>query len=248
MPADVFGECVDDEPRADRLRAKQRGRRHRVVDDEQDAARGAQRADTREVGDLRSRIGDRLDEHQARGRRQGAIDGVRVGRIDVIDRGAVRGPRFEHADRVAEKILAGHDVVAFTGERHQDRADRRHACCERDACDALFHCAYFGFERSGGRITLTTVREALRAPLENGSEVSHIAITVGDGQVQRLVQCAVLDAGIAVRVKDRSGETAAFRSFAHVDPGKRKARSTSAERASWRLPEIRRAAALRASL
>jgi hypothetical protein len=53
VTADVLRQRVDHETRVHRLRPEQRGRRHRVVDDVQDAARLRELADPREVGDLR---------------------------------------------------------------------------------------------------------------------------------------------------------------------------------------------------
>jgi hypothetical protein len=68
VTADVLRQRVDHEPGVHRLRPEQRRRRHRVVDDVQDAARLRELADPREVGDLRSRVRNRLDEDEPRRR------------------------------------------------------------------------------------------------------------------------------------------------------------------------------------
>ena len=99
------------------------------------------------------------------------------------------------------------DVVAFAQQREHHRADRRHARREADGGDAVLHLRHLGFERGRGRIALPPVGVALRAALEHGGEIARVAIAVGDRDVQRLVQRAVLDPRIAVGMQDRGRET-----------------------------------------
>ena len=74
--------------------------------------------------------------------------------------------------------------------------------------DAFLHRGDLRFERRGRRIALPAVDEAGLPALEHGGELARVAIAVGDRQVQRLVQRAVLDRGAAVAVQDRGGEAA----------------------------------------
>ena len=166
------------------------------------------RADAREVGDLRARVGDGLDEHEARRRRERPLDVGDVGRVDERDLRPVRHHRAEQADRVAEEVTARDDVIAFTQQREHRGADRRHARREADGRDTAFHLRHLDFERRGRRIPLPAVGVALRAPLEHRGEVARVAIAVRDRQVQRLVQRAVLDERIGVGMKDRGREPA----------------------------------------
>ena len=77
VAADVLGQRIDDEARADRARLEQPRRRHRVVDDVEDAPRAAELADARQVRHLHARVGDRLDEHDTRRRRERGFDVAR---------------------------------------------------------------------------------------------------------------------------------------------------------------------------
>src|SRR5205814_1890152 len=68
VAADVFGQRVDDEARTDHLWTKQVRRGHRIVDNVDQTAHGAELADALQVGDLRTRIRDGLDKDEPCGR------------------------------------------------------------------------------------------------------------------------------------------------------------------------------------
>jgi hypothetical protein len=77
---------------------------------------------------------------------------------------------------------------------------------KQTVADAVLHLRHLRFERGRGRIALPAIGVARRLALEDGGEIARVAITVGDRDVQRLVQRAVLDAALAVGMEDRGGE------------------------------------------
>ena len=235
VATDVLGEGIDDEPRADRLRAEQPGRGHRVVDDVEDAPRLAQRADAREVGDLRARVRDRLDEHDARLGPQRPLDLRRVRGVDVGDPRAVSFERLEQAVGVAEQEAARDDVVVRAEQREHRGGDRRHPGGEGDGRDALLHRTDLGLERRGGRVALPPVDVARLAALEHGCQVARVAVAVRDRDVQRLVQRAVLDRGAAVGMQDRGGEAARF-AFGHCQVVRKQKTRRAAKPDGFRVP------------
>jgi len=101
-----------------------------------------------------------------------------------------------------------HDMIAVTQQRKHRGADRRHSRREADGRDTLFHFRDLRLECRGGRVALPAVRIALRTALEDGGEVSGVAIAVRNRQMQRLVQRAVLDPAFFVGMEDRGGEAA----------------------------------------
>ena len=78
---------------------------------------------------------------------------------------------------------------------------------EADGGHAVLHLRDLGLQRGGRRVALPAVGIALRPALEHRGEVARVAIAVGDRHVQRLVQRAVLDAGIAVGMEDGGRES-----------------------------------------
>src|ERR1700736_2195657 len=102
VTADVLGQRIDDQRRVDRLWAEKVGRGHGVVDHVKESTPGAQLTDTRQVRDLRSWIGNGLDEDQPRFRPNACLDQGAVGCIDERYLVAVRRKRVEKAVGVAE--------------------------------------------------------------------------------------------------------------------------------------------------
>jgi hypothetical protein len=172
-------------------------------------------ADACEVGNLRARIGDRLDEHEPRPRRHRRLDRSGVGRVDERDVATVRLERLEEARRVAEEIPARHDVIARARERQHDRADRRHPGGEAHRRDAAFHRGDLGLQGGRRRIALPAIDVAGLPALEDRREVVRVLVGVGDRHVERLVQRPVLDRRVTVGVEDRGREAARRRRSGH---------------------------------
>ena len=126
----------------------------------------------REVGDLRARIGDRLDEHEARRRRERALDVRRVRRIDERHRRAVR----RRASRAGCSCCR-------RGTSSRRRGRRRAAApaaiapiaampvAKQTVATPLFHRVDLRLERGRRRIALAAVRVARLPALEHGDEV-----------------------------------------------------------------------------
>ena len=115
-------------PASHRLGPEQRGRGHRVVDDVENSALLGERADPREIRDLRARVGDRLDEDEPRRRRQRALDVGDVGRVDERDV-RLRAPRSV-LNRLTVLPNRNRLTTTWSPSRSSDehhRADRRHA-------------------------------------------------------------------------------------------------------------------------
>ena len=152
-------------PASTRLRLEQPRRRHRVVDDVEDAARPAQLADAREVRHLHARIGDRLDEHEPRRGRERRLDLARRRSRRRTTRDAVRLERQQQAVRVAE-----HELARRRCGRPRAAAPSAMApiaampVANADGADAAFHRGDLGLERRGRRIALAPVRVARRRP------------------------------------------------------------------------------------
>ena len=215
VAADVLGQRIDDETRVHVPWLEKPGRGHRVVDDVKDAARAAQSADPGEVGDLHPRIGDRLDENDARRRCQRRFHVCHVGGIDHRQAVPVGFERREQAVGVAKHELARHDVVAGLEQRQHDGADGGHARRESHRPHTAFHGRDLRFERGRRRVALPAVGIPLRPSLEDGGELVRILVAVGNGHVQWLVQRAVLDRRVAIRMQNGGGETARGFVLAH---------------------------------
>jgi len=78
----------------------------------------------------------------------------------------------------------------------------------RDGAHSAVPRVHLCFERPHRRVALPSLRIAGGLPLEHGGQLVCVAISVGDRQVQRLVQRAVLDRGVAVGMEDRGREAA----------------------------------------
>ena len=111
---------------------------------------------------------------------------------------------------------AGDDVIALSQQRKHDRADRGHARAEAGGGDAVFHPVDLLFQRRRRRIALPAVGVALRPPLEHRRQLARIAVAVRDRKMQRLVQRAVLDRGVAIGMQDRGREAALPVQISHV--------------------------------
>jgi hypothetical protein len=157
---------------------------------------------------LRARIGDRLDEHQPRARRDRGGDVGHVGGVDERQRRAVLGQRVQHAVGVAEHVVRRDDMIVGLQQRDQDRADCRHAGGEAHAGDTILHRRDLRFQRRGRRVALPPVRVTLRAPLEHRRQLARVPVAIGHRDVQRLVQRAVLDRRVAVGMQDSGREPA----------------------------------------
>ena len=175
------------------MRLEQIGRGDRVIDDINESARFAEFADAGEIGDLRARIGDRLDEDEARFRPDGGFDLSDIGGIDEADGDAHLRESFEQARGVAEEETAGDEVVAGAQEREQRRRDGAHAAAEGGGGDAAFHARDLVFERRRRRRALAAVDEAGLLALEDADEVTDIGETEGGRIVDRLVDGPVFD-------------------------------------------------------
>ena len=206
VTTDRLGQRVDHQRRTDGARPEQRRCRHRVVDDVDDAPRRAQRSDALEVGDLRDRIRDRLDEYQAGVRPHGRLDGRDVGRVGQRDLDADAGERAQQARRVAEQIAAGHDMIAMTQQCQHHRTDRGHAGGKAHGTDRILEQRHLGLERSRGGVALASVDVSRLTSLEHGRKVARGAISVGHRGMHRLVHGAVLDLAVAIRVQKGGGD------------------------------------------
>ena len=223
-----------DEARADRLGPEQRRRGHRVVDDVENPALPWQAR--RSARDRRPAC---AGWRSSRRRRAASPASARARRWRRPSRRRTRCPApcatsvLNWLTVLPNRNWLDDDVVALAQQREHHRADRRHAGREADGGHAVLHLRHLRLERGGGRIALPAVGIALRAALEHGGEIARVAIAVGDRYVQRLVQRAVLDAGIAVGVEDR-GREARGGLVVSMGAPKTKTRSTSAERV-WRV-------------
>ncbi len=206
MTANRLGQRIDHETSAHALRAEQPWRGHRVVDHVQDAPLTAQLADAGQVRHLRARIGDRLDKHHARVRRQGCFDLRHIGRIDKGDIDALPRHRLPQAVGIAKQEARRDDGVACFEQRLEQRADGRHAGAEAQRGDAIFHLADLVLERADGWIALATITEARLLALEHGRQLTRIRVAERDRRVDRLVQRTVLDRLVPVVVQDRRGK------------------------------------------
>ena len=104
---------MDDEVGAPFERPAQKGRRQRVVDDEQDARLMRDPGDRLDIDDDPARIGEALDEHALRARGQGAAEIVGIVGIDEGDLPAeFLEALAELRDRAAIELARGDEMVA----------------------------------------------------------------------------------------------------------------------------------------
>ena len=99
------------------------------------------------------------------------------------------------------------DVIAFAQQRQHRAPIAAMPVAKQTVRHAVLHLRHLRLERRGRRVALPAVRVALRAALEDRGEIARVAVAVRDGEVQRLVQRAVLDAGVAVGMEDRGRES-----------------------------------------
>ena len=170
MAADRFAQRVDDERCADRLGLEQVGRGHGAVHHIQQAALGAELADALQVRDLGARIGHGLHEDHAGFRTQRRLHVGGFCCVDQADFAAKLCQGVHPAGGVAEQVAAGHDVIAFSQQRHHGRTDRGHAGGKAHRAHGVFHQADLGFQRLGRRIALPPVDVAGTLAPEHGRE------------------------------------------------------------------------------
>ena len=202
MAADRFAQRVDDERCADRFGLEQVGRGHGAVHHIQQAALGAELADALQVRDLGARIGHGLHEDHAGFRTQRRLH---VGGFCCVDQAHFAAELCQGvhpAGGVAEQVAAGHDVIAFSQQRHHGRTDRGHAGGKAHRAHGVFHQADLGFQRLGRRVALPPIDVAGTLALKHGREFLGRGVAIGRGDMQRLEHCAVLDRAQPVGVED----------------------------------------------
>jgi hypothetical protein len=98
-------------------------------------------------------------------------------------------------------------VVAFPQKGLHQRADSGHAGREADGRHALLHLRDL-FLKGGNRgIALPAITVSRLLALEDFGKLARIAITVGHGCMNRLVERTMFDRLLAVAVENGGGET-----------------------------------------
>ena len=193
MPADVFGQRIDGERRANRLRAEKIRGGDRVIDDVQQTMATAKCSDAFQIGHLRTWIGDCFDEDHACFRTQRCLNVAGFGGVHERNGNAELGEGFEQAGGVAEQETTGDQMVAAAQECEQCCRDRAHAAAEGGRGDALFHARNLLFQRRCGGGSLSAVNEASLFALKNLDEIGYVGKAKGRRIVNRFMNGAVLD-------------------------------------------------------
>ena len=193
VPADVFGQRIDGERRANRLRAEKIRGGDRVIDDVQQTMATAKCSDAFQIGHLRTWIGDCFDEDHACFRTQRCLNVAGFGGVHERNGNAELGEGFEQAGGVAEQETTGDQMVAAAQECEQCCRDRAHAAAEGGRGDALFHARNLLFQRRCGGGSLSAVNEASLFALKNLDEIGYVGKAKGRRIVNRFMNGAVLD-------------------------------------------------------
>ena len=148
-----------------------------VVDDEQQAHVAAQPADAFEVGDLRHRVGDRLDEHvHPRGRGDGRLAPLRGVQVASTKETAMPMPCSVCIRLLVlpNSVAAADDVVAGAQQRQEDGRDRRHAGGGSTRCRGRLPVLLSPWPRArrAGRVALARMDGAGLDALEHLGEIA----------------------------------------------------------------------------
>ena len=206
VSADVLGETVDDQAGIHVDGLKQPRRSHGVVDNINEPALAAERADLLHVAHLGTGIGDRLDEHHLRFRSNRVGDSGDIRRIDEGDVEPMGFEASKEAVGVAEQEPTGNQVVAAPQEREHHGTDGAHAGAETDAGDAALHAVQLALQGGYGRIDLPAVGVTRVRALEHAHQIAGVFVAVRHGGMHGLVHRAVLDGVPPVGVNDGCGE------------------------------------------